>query len=208
MKFFFKAIYYFLVASLTVVVFFLLFPLIPIKGNYSTYVVISGSMQPKIKIGSIVAVKPEQNYDVGDVVTFGESSRTKTPTTHRIYEIKEVNGAKQFITKGDANNAPDQGLKTQSEISGKVLFSVPYLGYAVTMIKKPIGFMFIIIVPAVIIIYDEINKIIREIKRIKKKKKTEEKVEESNIDENSFVYTNGLIAQRKDDTKTVRRKIL
>jgi len=53
---------------------------------------------------------------------------------------------------------------------GKVLFSVPFVGYAVDFAKKPMGFALIIVVPAAIIIYDEIKKIIQElkIKRLKK----------------------------------------
>jgi signal peptidase I len=124
----------------------------------------------------VVAVRPEKEYRVGDVITFGENTKTKTPTTHRIFEIKDDNGTKTYTTKGDANNAPDQTPVTQGGILGKVLFSVPYAGYGVAAAQKPIGFMLIIVVPAVIIIYDEIQKIKKEIilkldykKRLKKR---------------------------------------
>ena len=127
----------------------------------------SGSMEPAIKTGSVAAVKPSDNYKIGDIITFGEMSKTKTPTTHRIYDMRVQEGKPVYITKGDANNAPDAREIQKRDIIGKVLFDVPYVGYAVDAAKKPFGFMLIIIVPAAIIIYDEIRKIIKEIKKRK-----------------------------------------
>jgi signal peptidase len=176
MKKVFKIIYGIILAVIAVIALFLIFSAIPIKGGYKTLIVLSGSMEPKIHTGSVVAVRPAKEYKVGDVITFGEKTKTKTPTTHRIYDIKEANGTKSCITKGDANNAPDQKPVSEKEILGKVLFSVPYAGYAVAAAQKPVGFMLIIVVPAVIIIYDEAQKIKKEImkkidykKRIKKR---------------------------------------
>ena len=132
-------------------------------------IVQSGSMTPAIKMGSVVVAKPAENYQIGDVITFGPYTRTQAPTTHRIYDIKVTDGNPVYITKGDANNAPDQREITKRDIVGKVLFSIPYLGYAVDFAKKPLGFALIIIVPAALIIFDEIKNIYNEIK----KKKTE-----------------------------------
>jgi len=132
-------------------------------------IVQSGSMVPAIKMGSVVMVKPVSDYKVGEVITFGPYSTTKAPTTHRIYDIKVEGGQPVYITKGDANNAPDSREIRKSDIVGKVLFSVPYFGYAVDFAKKPIGFALIIIVPAAIIVGDEIKKIIYEVKKKKAK---------------------------------------
>ena len=134
-------------------------------------IVQSGSMAPAIKMGSVVVAKPAENYQIGDVITFGPYTRTQAPTTHRIYDIKVTDGNPVYITKGDANNAPDQREITKRDIVGKVLFSIPYLGYAVDFAKRPLGFSLIIIVPAALIIIDEIKNIYGEIK--KKKPKTE-----------------------------------
>jgi len=130
--------------------------------------VLSGSMEPTIKTGAVVVVKPEADYKIGDIITFGLNTKTQTPITHRIHDIKVVGGNAVYITKGDANNAPDVKEIQKSDIIGKVLFSIPYLGYLVNFIKRPIGFMLIIIVPAGIVIYDEIRKIYAEVKKRKK----------------------------------------
>lgn len=177
MKIFFKIIYYLFLTGIALVALALLFSRLPIPGNYKILSVLSGSMEPEIKVGSMVVIKPlgpstgsgQADYKVGDVITFGQLSKTQVPTTHRILEIKNSGSQLTYLTKGDANNAADTKEVAGREILGKVLFSVPYAGYAVDTAKKPLGFIFIIAVPAFIIIFDEILKIIREIKKIKSK---------------------------------------
>ena len=168
-------------AAIAVTALFLILSVVPIKGGYKTLVVLSGSMEPKIHTGSVVAIKAEKEYKIGDVITFGENTKTKTPTTHRIFEIKETDGMKSYITKGDANNAPDQKPVSEKEILGKVLFSVSYVGYAVAAAQKPIGFLLIVVVPAVIIIYEEAQNIKKEIiKKIDYKKRVKKREENMN----------------------------
>ena len=166
----FKIFYYIFVAFIVLVALLLIFSVLPITGNYKVMTVISGSMQPAIKQGSVVIVKPAQDYKIGDVITFGPYNKTKAPTTHRIYDIKVEGGQPVYITKGDVNNAPDARELQKKDILGKVLFSAPYVGYAVDFAKKPMGFALIIIVPAAIIIFDEIKKIIYEVKKKNKNK--------------------------------------
>lgn len=148
---------------------FLIVSLFPVKGNYQIKVVLSGSMEPDIKTGSIVVIKPVKQYNIGDVVMFGKDTRTDIPTTHRLVSSRAVDGVMLYTTKGDANNAPDGTEIKSSDIHGKVLFSVPYAGYVLDFIKKPIGLVVVIVIPAIFIVYDEIKKIIREIKRMKNK---------------------------------------
>ena len=161
-------VYYIFLTFIAAIAILLIVSAFPITGNFKVLTVLSGSMTPDIKMGSVVVVKPSQDYKIGDIITFGEISKTKTPTTHRIYEMKVVGGQPIYITKGDANNAPDQREIAGKDIVGKVLFDIPYAGYAVDTAKKPFGFMLIIVVPAVIIIYDEARKIFKEIKNFRK----------------------------------------
>ena len=156
-----------MIAFIVLIAILLIVSAFPIPGNYKVLVVKSGSMEPNIRTGSVVVVKPASDYNIGDIITFGPYSKTKAPTTHRIYEMKVEGGETIYITKGDANNAPDTREIKKADIVGKVLFSVPFLGYAVDFAKKPLGFALIIIVPAALIIYDEIRKIFGEIKKKK-----------------------------------------
>lgn len=142
---------------------------LPIPGNYKVFTVISGSMEPALKIGSMIVSAPAKDYQIGDIVTFGEISDTKVPTTHRIHDIKIVDGALVYITKGDANKTPDGREVPQSEVFGKVLFSVPYLGYVLGFLRQPIGFTLAIALPAAVIIFGEGKKIFMELRRERKK---------------------------------------
>jgi len=171
----FQIIYYIFIAFIVAVALLLIVSILPITGNYKVMTVISGSMAPAIKMGSVVIVKPAADYKIGDVITFGPYSKTKAPTSHRIYDIKVVDGQPVYITKGDANNAPDAREIQKRDIVGKVLFSVPFVGYAVDFAKKPIGFVLIIGIPAVIIISDEVKKIIREVKKTKETKESDKR---------------------------------
>jgi signal peptidase len=146
--------------------------------------VMSGSMEPAIKTSSIVLVKqiPVNQIVKGDVINFETSG---TSVTHRVYEIKNTDNKLTFITKGDANNIPDVDPVSPDQIKGKVIFNIPYLGYLYTWIKQPLGFLILIILPALFVIISEfvnIKKIIEAeavrkyelTQKSKKPKKTDE----------------------------------
>lgn len=161
------------------IVLLLLSSALPIPGGVKTFVVQSGSMEPAIKTGGVVIVKPMRSYQVGDVITFGPRSKTKSPTTHRIIEVQSDG---DFVTRGDANEDSDMRAVSRYEVIGKVLFSIPYVGYAVATAQKPWGFTIIVVIPAVIIIWEEANKIWVELKKKKDytaraEKRSEEKNE-------------------------------
>jgi len=155
--------------------------LIPVKNAPKLYTVLSGSMEPKIKVGSVAIVKPEQRYNVNDVITYKAGTGKGIPTTHRVIEVREESGTPTFITKGDANNAVDGEPVAKEAVEGKVLFSVPYLGYLLSFVGTKQG-LIILVVIGTIIIYSEVMNIKKEVKVLwtkrkelmtKKKKKNE-----------------------------------
>ncbi len=160
---YFKVVYYILVGMLALIAIMLIISVFPITGNFKILTVLSGSMEPTIKTGSIVFVKPEKDYKINDVITFGPNTKTQTPVTHRIYDIKIVAGEPVYITKGDANESADTREISKKDVVGKVLFSIPYFGYLIFFARKPLGFVLLITVPAIIILIDEIRKIIKEV---------------------------------------------
>jgi signal peptidase len=161
----------------TVVVFavvaLIIVSILPIPGNYKLLIVQSGSMEPAIKTGSVVVVKPVDSYKSGDVITFNDGGKDRT-TTHRITDMEVVSGQTYYVTQGDANNAEDSSKVSENKVIGKVLTSVPYAGYILAAAKEPIGFILLVIVPCAIIILEEIGKIWKE---VRKKKKKEEDTE-------------------------------
>jgi signal peptidase len=168
-----KTIYYIIFAFILVIALLLVISVLPITGNIKFLVVQSGSMEPTIKTGSLVVIKPVVDYKIGDIITFGQITKTKTPTTHRIVEMKVVGGNLAYITKGDANNGSDQKEISQKEILGKVLLKVPYIGYAVAAGRTKTGFALIIIIPSLAIIIEETIKIKNEIGKGKNKESSQ-----------------------------------
>ena len=154
-------------------------PLLPIQGNFQIKVVQSGSMEPAIKTGSLVVIKPLDNYRIGDVITFEgnfkDAKGKKVPITHRIVDARVSVGNVTYQTKGDANEDVDQSPVALNKVIGKVLFSLPYAGYLVAAAQTGYGLLAIVVIPAAAIIFDQGNKIIREIKKIKKAEKLEAK---------------------------------
>ena len=133
-----------------------------------SFVVVSGSMEPAIRLGSIVLTKSATNYKTGDVVSF--NNKAGQTVTHRIMETKISPDGQSFILKGDANNTADGEEVKKREVIGKVYLAIPYLGRMVAFLRTLPGFLFLIIIPSVIFIGWEIINIKREMeKEIEKK---------------------------------------
>lgn len=89
------------------------------------YAVATKSMEPAISEGSAVFVRSRESYKQGDIITAELSSGNTF--THRVFRVDNENGL--IYTKGDANEKPDPQPTEKEKIVGKVLFSIPYLGY-------------------------------------------------------------------------------
>lgn len=168
--------YWFIVCVLILIAALVGISAINIPGGIKLYTVQSGSMEPSIHIGSIVISKPFDNYQKGDIITFkAEKDRlAKNPkytTTHRVFEVKTVEGEEEYITKGDANNSPDILPTGKDLVLGKAIFSVSLLGYPVSFAKTKEGLIILVIIPATLIIYSELLSIKDETKRLLKERK-------------------------------------
>ncbi len=164
---FFRIIYGAFIAAVIAIALLLATSALPIPGNYKIKIVQSGSMEPGIPTGSIVVIRPNAAYVIGDVITFGKDTKKDIPTTHRIMELRTQEGNYFYTTKGDANNAPDAQEVAANSVIGKVLFHVPFVGFLLDFAKKPIGFVVLIVLPAAMIILDELRTIWIEVRKRK-----------------------------------------
>lgn len=129
-------------------------------NGYNFYVVMSGSMEPKIHTGSIVGVKENSEYNIDDVITIKMENDPSQTYTHRIKEInKDENENITYTTKGDANETEDPDKADKDLVIGKVFISIPLIGYIINFAKQPTGFILMIVVPSIIIIASELNTI-------------------------------------------------
>ena len=81
--------------------------------GYTYFEIVSGSMSPTIEKGDMILVKLDTEYKVGDIISFKDNDSI---ITHRIIEINDNN----YVTKGDANNSPDNPI-TKDKILGKTV---------------------------------------------------------------------------------------
>ena len=171
--------YYIFFGALFAVALVVVVSAFPIQGNIQIKVVQSGSMEPFIKTGSVVLIKPASSYKIGDVITFEgnfkDAKGKKIPISHRIVEMKVEGSQPIYITKGDANEERDSKEVLQNQVIGKVYLIIPYLGYAIETARTTYGFLALIIIPAAIIIYDQSVKVFKELKRIYGKKKEDDR---------------------------------
>lgn len=153
------------------------FSMLPLRGNVKILAVTSGSMEKAIHVGSVVIVRPSSSYQVGDIINFvtPDAKSDKDTTTHRIYQIGNEGGSATYTTKGDANSSPDMRTINEQAIKGKVIFTLPWVGYGLGYIKTLPGLILIIIVPAVVIVVEEVINIKKEARKILAKRRDEKK---------------------------------
>lgn len=99
-------------------------------AGLSVYIVTSGSMEPSVPMGALVLVAPEPAGDVGvgDVITFVLPDRV---VTHRVVAIEPSDSGPVFVTRGDANPAPDPARLEVRGVVGVPRLVVPDLGFVV-----------------------------------------------------------------------------
>lgn len=153
---------------------------IPSFMGWKPFIVLSGSMETEIKTGDIVVVKevPIEDVKLNDVIAFKEDGIV---ITHRIVEIKEDNGVKKYITKGDNNNVKDSGFVLKEQIEGVYQFRIEGLGNLAMFIQTPIGMLVCLSIPLGILLLIQIsdNKKIQKEQREKyrKEKDLEKEIE-------------------------------
>ncbi len=96
-------------------------------------IVLSGSMEPEIPTGSLAYVYagyPIERIHSEDVVEY--ELQNGTEILHRVVEVNETE--QSFKTKGDANVREDLGVVDFEQYRGKLIATVPYVGYVVSFL--------------------------------------------------------------------------
>lgn len=119
----------------TIFIFISFLFVITVWGGIRPLTVMSGSMEPSIKTGSVAIIETNltefKDIKKGDIITFDIGGSL---VTHRAVDITKDG----VYTKGDANNAKDPWIVTSDMYYGKELFSVPYIGYLIVFIRHHI----------------------------------------------------------------------
>ena len=127
--------------------------------NYRMFTVISGSMEPKYKIGDVLIakeVKPN-TIKVGDTISYlgtVNSFRDKV-VTHEVKSIEITDGKYFFHTKGLANLVEDP-VVSENQLYGKVVYKCFIISLIYKIVSTNVGFYLFIIIPVLYIISSEI----------------------------------------------------
>lgn len=121
-------------------------------------IVLSGSMEPELPTGGLAFVKPmaASEIQVNDILTHRPNPNSDTLITHRVVERIDGPDGLAFRTKGDANEAADLELIPASNVVGRVVFGLPYIGSLVDGLKDRSMFYLIVGIPALLLIVNEL----------------------------------------------------
>lgn len=135
---------------------------------YGAYIIVSGSMEPIIKINDAIVIKrtDSTNIKVGDVITYKsvEPSYYGIMITHRVIDIINENGEIKYITKGDHNETRDINPISVDQVYGKVIMRIPKIGYIQYFLATAYGWIIAIVIPCLGIIIYDIIKLVRTIR--------------------------------------------
>lgn len=101
--------------------------------NFSIYTIATGSMAPYINELDVIVNRRIENpasIEIGDIITFRSSVRgiEGLTITHRVIDIVEVNGQREFQTRGDANISPDPANVREENLIGVKFLLLPGVG--------------------------------------------------------------------------------
>lgn len=171
------------------------------EPKFSVYTIVSQSMEPTINVYDVIIntrVDDIKDVKVNDVVTFISTWQvTQGMTiTHRVVGTKTLDdGSTCLITRGDNNTQEDETCVKENNIIGVTKAVIPGLGKIQFFLSSKMGWLFLILIPALYIIVKDILKIFKLSKEIK----------EENNDENNNPQNKKLENVYKD-LKKVKNK--
>ena len=132
--------------------------IVPAATRSTPYTILTSSMEPGLPPGTLVIVKPidPQDIRIGTIVTYQLDSGEQAVVTHRVIEIQGPNlpgGDSSFITKGDANSAPDAKPVLPVQVRGAVWYSVPWIGWVNNVVNGDMRAIVIPIVAGLLFLY-------------------------------------------------------
>jgi signal peptidase I len=110
-----------------IIITLIILALVLLAAGLKTFTVVSGSMEPNIKNGSLIVVKKYPTYKRNDLIAF-HSNQAADTITHRIVKIEQTKGGYLIYTKGDNNANFDEGTIKPDDIIGKIIFTLPLIG--------------------------------------------------------------------------------
>lgn len=173
----FKILFYIIIVLYVIFIVVQRFYKSDINGYY-IYTIRTGSMEPAYKVYDVILVKevPNEELQVGDVITYGKGNNT---VTHRIISIMPNEfGEERITTKGDKNETADQTI-SYDDVVGKVVYKFKIYTFLTRLVNNKVTFFFLIFVPLVVTIFLDIADNIRE-KELEKEEMNKRRLKKRN----------------------------
>lgn len=150
---------------------------IPSFFGWKPFIVLSGSMETEIYAGDVAVVKETDiaSLKKGDIIAFKSGDIV---ITHRICDIIQEDGETKYITKGDNNNAEDNGYALPEQIEGVYQFKISRLGNLAMFVQTPMGMIVCLSIPFIILVLVQIVDSKRNQKYIEEKGNKQKRMEE------------------------------
>jgi signal peptidase I len=126
-------------------------------AGYELLSVQSDSMKPIMRTGDAVLLsKSDTDLTPGDVVSYASAENPRVVITHRVIGVDNKRGI--ISTKGDDTPLVDQPVPAWN-VMGTVTHVIPALGFALNILKHPLGLLAVIYLPAATIVIAEIRRL-------------------------------------------------
>lgn len=146
-----------------VLIYLLIF--IPSFWGHKPLVVISGSMEPTLKVGSLLYYHEQDldKFNKDDILVYYTKHHT---ISHRL--VERVDGV--FITKGDANKSNDSIIVNDNQVLGKgTNWCIPFLGLYADFIYTHKYILFITVITLIIDLYFDYRRKKQEVTKYEEK---------------------------------------
>lgn len=183
--------------------------------GFSVFRVITDSMEPAIPVGALILNKETDigKIKVGDIICFRslESYMNGNIVTHRVVNIKTIDGKIALTTRGDSNNSEDSYYVMENNFIGKVIAITgedSFLLNAYSVLTSGIGFFTLIIIPVVIlasfILHENLKKIQKEMKKLRAEMEEQLKNTQNSSASNGSDIDNSISDTHRFDDKNLQ----
>ena len=122
----------------------------PSVFGFSSAVVLSGSMEPAIRVDDMVIVHKQDFYKLLDVIMYeGENSMI----THRVVGLRDDS----YVTRGDSNNTDDPAVPAE-KVVGKVVCTIPGAGKVILFLQSPLGMCIMVLLAVAMLLQPDLWK--------------------------------------------------
>lgn len=127
-----------------------------LKTDYPVLAVVSTSMVPTLNVGDLLIVQGttakdiNANYGTGDIVIFKDKNDPNYRIVHRAVS-KELKSDGWWITTHGDNNPPYDETFNETQLIGKVILRIPYLGN-LSLLTQSEGSIYLFFMMAIVLI--------------------------------------------------------